>query len=118
MTSGYVLIQSAKTVDTPVDTLPDQLNRMRLQETLDTFWYLIAELDSLWIAYVAFATRVFVNASFMGEEAAQYVEDEKVDGVFFGIPWVADPDFAKRLEKGKRLEEIHDTHWTWRDRDR
>ncbi|KAK0205605.1 hypothetical protein DFS33DRAFT_1329594 [Desarmillaria ectypa] len=110
---------------------------MPLQETLDTFRYLISELDSLGIAYVTLvryaesydpvidgarrgtkhdilgtyasllknpATRVFSNASFTGEEAARYVEDEKVDGVFFGIPWVANPDFARRLEKGAPLE--------------
>ncbi|KAK0439026.1 FMN-linked oxidoreductase [Desarmillaria tabescens] len=32
------------------------------------------------------ATNVFANALFTGEEAVQYVEDGKVDGVFFGIP--------------------------------
>ncbi|PBK63918.1 FMN-linked oxidoreductase [Armillaria solidipes] len=106
---------------------------MPFQETLDTFRYLISELDKLGIAYVTLmryveafdttargtkhdvidayssllknpATRVFGNASFTGEEAARYVEDGKVDGVFFGIPWIANPDLAKRLEKGKALE--------------
>ncbi|SJL13126.1 related to N-ethylmaleimide reductase [Armillaria ostoyae] len=106
---------------------------MPIQETLDTFRYLISELDKLGIAYVTLmryvdafdttrrgtkhdvidayssllknpATRVFGNASFTGEEAARYVEDGKVDGVFFGIPWIANPDFAKRLEKGKTPE--------------
>ncbi|KAK0194713.1 FMN-linked oxidoreductase [Armillaria mellea] len=106
---------------------------MPIQETLDTFRYLISELDKLGIAYVALVryveafdftgrgtkhdvidaysslvknptTRVFANASFTGEEAARYVEDGKVDGVFFGMPWIANPDFAKRLENGKALE--------------
>ncbi|KAK0229946.1 FMN-linked oxidoreductase [Armillaria nabsnona] len=106
---------------------------MPIQETLDTFRYLISELDKLGIAYVTLmryveafdttgrgtkhdvidayssllknpATRVFGNASFTGEEAARYIEDGKVDGVFFGIPWIANPDFAKRLEKGKAPE--------------
>ncbi|KAK0229950.1 FMN-linked oxidoreductase [Armillaria nabsnona] len=106
---------------------------MPIQETLDTFRYLISELDKFGIAYVTLvryveafdttgrgtkhdvidayssllknpATRVFGNASFTGEEAARYVEDGKVDGVFFGIPWIANPDFAKRLEKGKAPE--------------
>ncbi|SJL18119.1 uncharacterized protein ARMOST_21691 [Armillaria ostoyae] len=121
-----------------VYTLADQWNRMPLQETLDTFRYLISELDNLGIAYVALvryaesldpvidgarrrtkhdvlsryaplvknpATRVFANASFMGKEASRYVEDGEVDGVFFGILWVANPDFMKRLEKGESLEE-------------
>ncbi|PBK64933.1 flavo protein NADH-dependent oxidoreductase [Armillaria solidipes] len=111
---------------------------MPLQETSDTFRYLISELDSLGIAYVALvrdtesldpvidgtrrgtkhdvlgtyaslvknpATRVFANASFTGEEASRYVEDGKVDGVFFGILRVANPDFAKKLEKGAAVEE-------------
>ncbi|KAK0435082.1 uncharacterized protein EV420DRAFT_1623659 [Desarmillaria tabescens] len=105
--------------------------------TLDTFGYLISEIDKLGIAYVTLvryaenldpvidgarratkhdvigtyapllknpATKVFANASFTGEEAARYVEDEKVDGVFFGIPWVANPDLGKRFEKGVALE--------------
>ncbi|KAK0447215.1 hypothetical protein EV421DRAFT_2008686 [Armillaria borealis] len=106
---------------------------MPIQETLDTFRYLISELDKLGIAYVTLmryveafdttgrgtkhdvidayssllknpATRVFGNASFTGEEAARYIEDGKVDGVFFGIPWITNPDLVKRLEKGKALE--------------
>ncbi|KAG7445332.1 FMN-linked oxidoreductase [Guyanagaster necrorhizus] len=110
---------------------------MPLQETVDTFSYLISELDKLGIAYVALvryaerldpvidgarrgtkhdilstyaplvknpATRVFVNSGFTGEEAARYVEDGKVDGVFFGISWVANPDFARRVETGVALE--------------
>ncbi len=106
---------------------------MPIQETLHTFRYLISELDKLGIAYVTLvryvgsfdttgrgtkhdvidayssllknpATRVFGNASFTGEEAARYVEDGKVDGVFFGIPWIANPDLAKKLEEGKAVE--------------
>ncbi|KAK0484429.1 hypothetical protein IW261DRAFT_1330659 [Armillaria novae-zelandiae] len=106
---------------------------MPIQETLDTFRYFISELDKLGIAYVTLmryvasfdvtgrgtnhdvidayssfvknpATKVFGNASFTGEEAAQYISDGKVDGVFFGIPWITNPDFAKRLENGKALE--------------
>ncbi|KAG7441376.1 FMN-linked oxidoreductase [Guyanagaster necrorhizus] len=110
---------------------------MPLKETVDTFSYLISELDKLGIAYVALvryaeqldpvidgarrgtkhdilstyapllrnpATRVFANSGFTGEEAARYVEDGKVDGVFFGILWVANPDFARRVEKSVALE--------------
>ncbi|KAK0224177.1 hypothetical protein IW262DRAFT_1269047 [Armillaria fumosa] len=108
-------------------------NRMPIQETLDMFRYFISELDKLGIAYVTLmryvdafdftgrgtkhdvinaysslvknpATKVFGNASFTGEEAAKYISDGKVDGVFFGIPWIANQDFAKRLENGKALE--------------
>ncbi|KAK0460574.1 FMN-linked oxidoreductase [Desarmillaria tabescens] len=91
-------------------------------DRVDTFRYLISEIDRLGIAYVTLratkhdvlgtyapllknpATKVFANASFTGEEVARYVEDGKVDGVFFGIPWVANPDLAKRFEKGVALE--------------
>ncbi|KAK0194717.1 hypothetical protein F5146DRAFT_999064 [Armillaria mellea] len=106
---------------------------MPIQETLDIFRYFISELGKLGIAYVTLmryveafdftgrgtkhdvidaysslvknsATKVFGNASFTGEEVAKYIEDGKVDGVLFGIPWITNPDFAKRLENGKAPE--------------
>ncbi|KAK0462033.1 uncharacterized protein EV420DRAFT_1619413 [Desarmillaria tabescens] len=95
---------------------------MPLQETLDTFGYLISEIDKLGdrlqnldpvIDGARRATKhdvigtyapLLKNPATKGEEAARYVEDEKVDGVFFGIPWVANPDLGKRFEKGVALE--------------
>ncbi|PBK66976.1 FMN-linked oxidoreductase [Armillaria solidipes] len=48
--------------------------------------------------------KAFANAGFTGEEAARYIEQGKVAGVFFGLPWIAHPDFAKRLQYGKPLD--------------
>ncbi|KAK0206986.1 hypothetical protein DFS33DRAFT_1373108 [Desarmillaria ectypa] len=47
---------------------------------------------------------VFANACFTGEEAAHYISQDKISGVFFGVPWIAHPDFAKRLQYGKPLD--------------
>ncbi|KAG7447609.1 uncharacterized protein BT62DRAFT_1004366 [Guyanagaster necrorhizus] len=47
----------------------------------------------------------FANAGFTGEEAAHYILQGKVLGVFFGVSWIAHPDFAKRLQYGKSLDE-------------
>ncbi|PBL03820.1 FMN-linked oxidoreductase [Armillaria gallica] len=47
---------------------------------------------------------VFGNAAFTGEEAARYVPEGKLAGVFFGVPWIALPDFARLLQDGKPLD--------------
>ncbi|KAK0197101.1 hypothetical protein F5146DRAFT_28636 [Armillaria mellea] len=47
---------------------------------------------------------VFVNGGYTGEEAAELISQGKVAGVFFGFPWIAHPDFSKRLEYGKPLD--------------
>lgn len=46
---------------------------------------------------------VFGNHDFTGEEAAQYIKEGKMDGVFFGSKWIAHPDLALRFEHGKPL---------------
>ncbi|KAK0204633.1 hypothetical protein DFS33DRAFT_1273707 [Desarmillaria ectypa] len=48
---------------------------------------------------------VFGDAAFTAEEAARYVSEGKRAGRF-RVPWIAYPNFAKRLEYGKHL----DTH--------
>ena len=69
--------------------------------------------------------KVFSNGGFSAEEAAAAVKSElcsldpksqkillnldyfldgKVEGVFFGMGWIGHPDFAKRLEHGKPLD--------------
>ncbi|PBK75474.1 FMN-linked oxidoreductase [Armillaria solidipes] len=47
---------------------------------------------------------VFGNAAFTGEEAARYVSEGELVSVFFGVPWIAHPDLAKRLQYGKPLD--------------
>lgn len=46
--------------------------------------------------------RKFANAGFSGAEAEKVVAQGLVDGVFFGVPWVSNPDFTERLERGKK----------------
>ncbi|KIK54934.1 hypothetical protein GYMLUDRAFT_48316 [Collybiopsis luxurians FD-317 M1] len=48
--------------------------------------------------------KVFSNGGFSAEEAAAAVKDGKIEGVFFGMGWIGHPDFAKRLEHGKPLD--------------
>ncbi|KAK0235727.1 hypothetical protein EDD85DRAFT_953588 [Armillaria nabsnona] len=93
---------------------------MALEETLQMFSYFISEVDKLKIAYVTLHdvistyapllknALVFGNAGFTGEEAARYVSEGKPAGVFFGVPWIAHPDFAKRLQYGKPLDGLLD----------
>lgn len=47
---------------------------------------------------------MFVNGGYTGEEAAELISQGKVAGVFFGFPWIAHPDFSKRLQYGKPLD--------------
>ncbi|KAK0193618.1 hypothetical protein F5146DRAFT_1101553 [Armillaria mellea] len=92
---------------------------MPLEETLQTFNYFISEfLDPIIdgshravkhdvisrYAHLLKNALVFGNAAFTGEEAARYVSEGKLAGVFFGVPWIAHPDFAKRLQYGKPLD--------------
>lgn len=47
----------------------------------------------------------FSNAGFSGPEAAEAVASGQLDGVFFGFPYIANPDLAKRFEEGKELNQ-------------
>lgn len=51
---------------------------------------------------------VFGNAASTGEEAARYISEGKLAGVFFGVPWIAHPDFARWLQYGKPLDRLLD----------
>lgn len=113
------------------------LYSMPLQDTLDTFSYFIKEASALGLAYIVLVragamdptgrgtlhdvissyahlisspTKVFSNAQFTPAEAAQFVSEGKVDGVFFGVPWIVYPDLAKRILYGKPLDNEPDTH--------
>ncbi|KIK54938.1 hypothetical protein GYMLUDRAFT_176401 [Collybiopsis luxurians FD-317 M1] len=44
---------------------------------------------------------LLANAGFTPEEAAEYVSEGKVAGVFFGRLWISNPDLAKRIQYGK-----------------
>ncbi|KAH7874172.1 uncharacterized protein C8R40DRAFT_1109665 [Lentinula edodes] len=44
------------------------------------------------------------NGNFTPEEAAQYVSEGKISGVFWGRLWVSHPDLAKRIRYGKPVD--------------
>ncbi|KAF5371703.1 hypothetical protein D9758_003413 [Tetrapyrgos nigripes] len=109
---------------------------MPLEDTVETFGYLLTEADKLGLAYFQVLryhkstdefrdgkgvglnhdtikiykpflkkTYLFGNQSYTPSEAAEHINSGKVDGVFFGLPWIANPDFAKRVEYGIPLNE-------------
>ncbi|KAJ7629344.1 hypothetical protein B0H17DRAFT_1109874 [Mycena rosella] len=55
-------------------------------------------------------TNLFANGGFTAVEAEEMVEVGTLDGVFFGVPWITHPDFAKRVQHGKLLDNVPD--WT------
>ncbi|KAJ7187787.1 hypothetical protein C8R46DRAFT_978591 [Mycena filopes] len=53
-------------------------------------------------------TKFFSNGAFTPTEAEEFVSEGTLDGVFFGIPWLAHPDLAKRAQHGKPLDNTPD----------
>ncbi|KAF5347509.1 hypothetical protein D9758_014536 [Tetrapyrgos nigripes] len=45
-------------------------------------------------------SKFFTNQSYTPLEAAQHISSGKVDGVFLGTAWIANPDLPKRIEYG------------------
>ncbi|KIK56288.1 hypothetical protein GYMLUDRAFT_174515 [Collybiopsis luxurians FD-317 M1] len=52
--------------------------------------------------------KFFANGDFSAEEAAATVKGMSFDFFFFGMPWISLPDFAKRIEYGKPLDNLLD----------
>ncbi|TEB14353.1 FMN-linked oxidoreductase [Coprinellus micaceus] len=86
---------------------------MPLEETLETFRYLLTEISKLPLAYIVLSyrsyitnpnTKLYLNADLQGDEAAKLIEEGKIDGGSFGKPALTHPDFAKRLKYGKPLD--------------
>ncbi|THU98421.1 FMN-linked oxidoreductase [Dendrothele bispora CBS 962.96] len=48
----------------------------------------------------------FVNGGYTPVEAAELISSNKVDGVFFARPWIANPDFPNRIKFGLGMNEI------------
>ncbi|KAF6764396.1 flavo protein NADH-dependent oxidoreductase [Ephemerocybe angulata] len=46
-------------------------------------------------------TSLFLNVGLTPEEGAKLIEEGKIDGAGYGIPWIAHPDFALRVKHGK-----------------
>ncbi|KAF4611021.1 hypothetical protein D9613_006475 [Agrocybe pediades] len=54
------------------------------------------------------ANKLFLNAGVQPKEGEQLVESGKIDGVVMGINWLTHPDLIKRLQHGKRLDNVPD----------
>lgn len=105
---------------------------MPLEETINTFTYLITEANKLKIAYIMLVryvessdptkrgtphdiietyghlitrshTKFLTNGDFTPQEAARFVRERTVDGVFFGMLFIGHPDLAQRIQYGKLL---------------
>ncbi|KAJ7751563.1 hypothetical protein DFH07DRAFT_1032529 [Mycena maculata] len=97
---------------------------MPLQETLDTFRYLLREVNKLRLSYVALVRySPWLDPEYDGKKQATqhdvvesyspFLTDTpsstgKATGVFFGLPWMAHPDLGKRAQAGKELDNAPD----------
>ncbi|KAJ7785691.1 hypothetical protein B0H16DRAFT_1753524 [Mycena metata] len=52
--------------------------------------------------------KYFANGAYTAGEAEEIVTAGKVDAVFFGLPWIANPHFAKRVRAGLPVDAIPD----------
>ncbi|KAF7367405.1 Artemisinic aldehyde Delta(11(13)) reductase [Mycena sanguinolenta] len=59
--------------------------------------------------------KVFGNGGFTPAEAEEMVSAGTLDGVMFGIPYIAHPDLAKRVLHGKPLDNVPDFHTFYGD---
>jgi len=50
--------------------------------------------------------KFFANGGFTPVEAEEMISAGTLDGVFFGVLWIAHPDLAKRVQHGKPLDNI------------
>ncbi|KAJ6519264.1 flavoprotein NADH-dependent oxidoreductase [Mycena sanguinolenta] len=60
--------------------------------------------------------KVFGVGGFTPPEAEEMVASGTLDGVMFGIPYIAHPDLAKRVLHGKPLDNVPDFHTFYGDR--
>ncbi|KAJ7453215.1 hypothetical protein FB451DRAFT_1373918 [Mycena latifolia] len=104
---------------------------MPLEETIDTFSYLLREVDKMGLSpmldpefddkkcgtphdvlatYSPFlsTTHIFANCGVTPAEAADLIASGTVAGVFFGLPMVTHPDVGWRIQTGKPLDNVPD----------
>lgn len=48
-------------------------------------------------------TRVLVNGGLTPEEGSSLIEKGVIDAAVFGRPWIANPDFQSRVERGVKI---------------
>lgn len=53
-------------------------------------------------------TPVVLNAGLTAPEAASFIRSGQISAASFGMPWIAHPDFAKRVKYGKALDGVID----------
>jgi 2,4-dienoyl-CoA reductase-like NADH-dependent reductase (Old Yellow Enzyme family) len=51
-------------------------------------------------------TKLFANGGFTPAEAEEMIAAGTIDGVLFGVLWIAHPDLAKRVQHDKPLDNI------------
>ncbi|KAJ7746807.1 hypothetical protein DFH07DRAFT_1038180 [Mycena maculata] len=111
---------------------------MSLQETIDTFGYLLHEVNKLRLSYIALVcysaidpefedekpatphdvvetysqflpnTHIFINEGVSPDEAEEIVSTGKAAGIFIGTNWIAHPDLGKCIQAGKEFNNIQD----------
>jgi len=51
-------------------------------------------------------SKFFAVNNYTPQEAAEAISSNQVDGVFFGRPWIANPDFPQRVRFGLPMNAI------------
>jgi 2,4-dienoyl-CoA reductase-like NADH-dependent reductase (Old Yellow Enzyme family) len=106
---------------------------MPLEAAIETYSYLITEIDKLGIGYITLMrytdafdpvkrgtphdviatygpliknpkTSLVPTVGFTPEEGAQFVEKGIVAAIAYGRDWIVHPDFAQRIQDGKPLD--------------
>ncbi|KAJ7669140.1 hypothetical protein B0H17DRAFT_1162245 [Mycena rosella] len=86
---------------------------MPLPETIETFGYLLREVDKLGLAYVTLMRYSAINAGKKRDTPHDVLAEELVDGVvvsglFIGLSRITHPDLGKHIQAGKPLDNIPD----------
>ncbi|THU98433.1 FMN-linked oxidoreductase [Dendrothele bispora CBS 962.96] len=76
------------------DPIIDGKRRGTKHDTIETYRSLVKN------------SKFFVVGGYTPLEAAELISSNKVDGVFFGRPWIANPDFPDRVKFGLEMNEI------------
>jgi 2,4-dienoyl-CoA reductase-like NADH-dependent reductase (Old Yellow Enzyme family) len=60
-------------------------------------------------------TRLLLNVDLTPEEAEKLLEEGKIDGAVFGMSWITNPDFYKRIVEGKGFNQNVNFHglYSW-----
>ncbi|KAF9009984.1 hypothetical protein BDQ17DRAFT_1406198 [Cyathus striatus] len=90
------------------DPIIDGKNRATKHDTLEIYGPLIKN------------SKIFANAAITPELGAALVSSLKVDAIAIGVPFISHPDYAKRVQHGKPLDNVLDfehIHWGREEKD-